>query len=98
MTSFFNGWTAHDIIGPLNKREVRAALLDYSIEKSCFRTWDSIEDMILHCSDDVKNVVYQSGVVKARVEEEHRKEVHKRRREAEIMSRNVRRRLGLYVC
>jgi hypothetical protein len=36
MSSLFDGWSAYDIVGPLNKKEVRAALLDYEIEKSCF--------------------------------------------------------------
>ena len=93
MSSIFNNWSAHDIVGPLNKSEVRAALLDYPIERSCFRTWDSIESMILSSSDEVKSILYQSGVAKARVEEEHRVLVHKRHREAETMSRNVRRHL-----
>jgi hypothetical protein len=93
MASIFNNWSAHDIVGPLNKREVRAALLDYAIERSCFRTWDSIEKMILSSSDEVKSVLHQSGVAKARVEEEHQIVIHKRHREAEISSRNVRRRL-----
>lgn len=43
MSSSFNNWSAHDIVGPINKREVCAALLDYEINKFCFRTWDTIE-------------------------------------------------------
>jgi hypothetical protein len=96
MLSPFHGWTAHDIVGPLNKREVRAALLDYEIEKSCFRTWDSIEHMVLTSSDEVKDVLYRSAEAKRKVEEEHEKAVRKRNRESHMMARNVRRRLGKY--
>ena len=96
MASMFtsNGWTAHDIVGPLNKKEVRAALLDYEIERSSFRTWDSIEEMVLTSSDEVKNVLYESGLAKKKVEEEAEKVARKRRAEARAMSRNVRRRIG----
>lgn len=97
MTSSFEGWSAYDIVGPLNKREVGAALLDYQIERVCFRTWDSIEDMLLSSSDEIKNAVYQSAVVKRKVEEEHRLAVRKRHREVENMNRNVRRRLGEFI-
>lgn len=96
MSSRFHGLSAHDIIGPLNKREVRTALLDYEIEKSCFRTWDSVERMILRSSDEVKEVLFQCGEAKRVVEEEHHMSGLKRRREARVMSRNVRRRLGEY--
>lgn len=94
MTLTFDGWSAHEIVGSLNKKEVRAALLDYGIERSCFRTWDTIEEMILSSTDEVKEVLYRSGVAKGNVEEEHRNVMRKRRREALEMSRNVRRRLG----
>ena len=67
----FNSWSAYDIVSTLKKSEVRAALLDYSIEQSCFRTWDSIKDMLMNSSDDVKSAVYQSQMAKANVEEEH---------------------------
>ena len=93
-TSSFNGWSAYDIVGSLNKKEVRAILLDYDIERSCFRTWDTIEEMILASSDEVKSVVYESALAKGRIEEEHRIEVLKRKREEKKMARNVRRRLG----
>ena len=96
MLSYFDGWSAHDIIGPLNKKEVRTALLDYEIEKSSFRSWDSVERMILRSSDEVKEVLFQCGQAKKRVEDEHRICGLKRRREARMMSRNVRRRLGQY--
>lgn len=72
MTSFFHGWSAYNIVGPLNKAEIRAALLDYQIERSCFRTWDSIEDMILSSSDEIKRIVYESAVTKKNVEEQQR--------------------------
>ena len=94
MSSFFAGWSAYDIVGPLNKREVRGALLDFDIEKKWFRSWDSIEDMILNASDDVKNALYQSAMVKKKVEERHRMDVLKRRLDYQTMVRNVRRRLG----
>ena len=90
----FNGWSAYDIIGTLKKSEVRAALLDYSIERSCFRTWDFIEDMLMNSSDDVKSAVYRSQMAKANVEEEHHISTMKRHREAQEMSRKVRRCLG----
>ena len=96
MTSSFNGWSAYDIVGSLTKKEVRALLLDYDIERSCFRTWDAIEEMILASSDEVKNVVYQSALVKRKVEELHRNEILKRKREEKKLARNVRRRLGEY--
>lgn len=66
MISTFNGWSVYDIVGPLNKNEVRAALLDYEIGRGCFRTWDSIEDMLSSSSDEVKNAVYQTALVKKR--------------------------------
>ena len=94
MASFFKGWTAHDIVGPLNKSEVRAALLDCDIEKRWFRTWDLIEQMILAASEEVKNIVYQSALAKKKIEEQHQKVVLKRKREDCAMARNVRRRLG----
>ena len=94
MTSTFKGCSAYDIVGSLNKREVRALLLDYDIERSSFRTWDSIEEMILASSDEVKNVVYQSALAKRKVEEQHRMEILKRKREEESLARNIRRRLG----
>ena len=96
MTSSFNGWSAYDIVGSLTKKEVRALLLDYDIERSCFRTWDAIEEMILASSDEVKNVVYQSALAKRKVEELHRNEILKRKREEKKLARNVRRRLGEY--
>ena len=90
----FEGWLAYDIVGPLNKREVQAALLDFPIERGAFRTWDSIETMIMSSSDEVKDVVYRCSLVKRKVEEEHRQAVIKRKREEDVRSRNIRRRLG----
>lgn len=89
MTSIFNGWSAYNIMGSLNKKEVCAILLDYDIKRSCFRTWDTIEDMILASSDEVKSVVYESALVKRKVEEEHRVEVLKCKHEEKQMVRNV---------
>lgn len=96
MSSTFNGWSAYDIVGSLNRKEVRAALLDFNIERGCFRTWDTIEDMILASSDEVKSVVYESALAKKKVEEQHRTEILKRKREEEFTARSVRRRLGVY--
>ena len=90
----FEGWSAYDIVGPLNKREVRAALLDFRIERVAFRTWDSIETMLLSSSDEVKDAVYRCSLVKRKVEEEHRQAGIKHKREEDVRSRNVRRRLG----
>lgn len=90
----FEGWSAHDIIGPLNKTEVRATLLGCEIPPTCFRTWDSIENMIMTSSEAVKMILHQSAIVKQKVEEQHRIEVLKRQREARATVRNVRRRLG----
>ena len=94
MPSFFAGWSAHDIVGSLNKAEVRAALLDYDIEKKCLRSWDAIETMLLNASDEVKNTLYQCALTKGRIEEQHQMATRKRRLEEQMMSRNVRRRLG----
>ena len=94
MSYDFTGWSAYDIVGPLNKREVHSALLDFEIEKSCFRTWDSIEAMLMRSCDVVKGVVYESSMAKRKVEEQHRLAVLKRKREEQSMVRNVRRRLG----
>lgn len=94
MSSAFYGWSAHDIVGPLTKGEIRSALLEFEIEKSSFRTWDSIEDMILRSSDEVKVVLYESGMAKKKIDEQHRIAVIKRKREEETITRNVRRRLG----
>lgn len=90
----FNGWSAHDIIGSLNKKEVRAALLDFGLNPKCFRTWDSIEKLILTSSDTIKTTLHQSAIAKGNIEEQHRMEVLKCRLEARAMVRNVRRRLG----
>ena len=78
MSSVFEGWTAVDIVGPLNRSEVRRALLNFQIPKSCFRTWDAIEEMILSSSDEIKGVLYESALVKRKVEEEHCKAGRKR--------------------
>jgi hypothetical protein len=96
MCSFFEGWSAHDIVGSLNKAEVRSALLDFDLEKSCFRSWNSIEHMILNTSDDVKNAIYQSALAKEKVEEHHRRAMLKRKREYEMIVRNMRRRMSEY--
>ena len=93
MASSFTGWSAHDIVGPLNKSEVRGCLLDFNLEKACFRTWDSIEQMIWTVSDDVKNVIYRCAMAKRNVKQQHRVSVLKRKREYQKMTRNVRRRL-----
>jgi hypothetical protein len=98
MSLSFDGWSAYDIVGPLNKREVRAALLDYEIEKSSFRSWDSVEEMIMRSSVEVKNVLYRSSMAKRKVEEQHRIMELKRKRESMTMMRNVRRRIGEYGC
>lgn len=94
MSSFFDGWTAHDIIGTLNKREVETALLDQKVPPSSFRSWNSVERMILSSSDQVKTILYESAIAKKDVEDQHQAMVSKRRREARAMVRNVRRRLG----
>lgn len=94
MGSSFENWSAYDIAGPLNKAEIRSALLDFEIERKCFRTWRSIEEMILSSSDMVKRVVYESSLAKRKIEEEHRQRVVKRKREHQALARNVRRRLG----
>jgi hypothetical protein len=94
MTSKFQGWTAHEIVGCLTKKEVRAALLDYEIERAHFRTWDTIEEMIYKCSDEIKEVLYRTGVAKGNIEEEHRAVMRKRKREEVERRRNVRRRTG----
>lgn len=93
-SSFFNGWSAHDIIGSLTRTEVRLALLDHGIRPNCFRTWDAIEAMIMTSSDEVKSVLYQSAIAKSNIEEQHRLTTLKRQREARAVARNVRRRLG----
>ena len=96
MPSLFDGRSAVDIVGSLNKKEVRALLLEHGIEKSCFRSWDAIEDMILGASDEVKNIVFQGAKAKGDIEEQHRHEVRKRHVEAQALMRNVRRRIGFY--
>jgi hypothetical protein len=40
-------------------------------EKSCFWTWNTIEKMFLCSGDDVKSVLYESGVVKVIIERQH---------------------------
>jgi hypothetical protein len=94
MSSFFSGWSAHEIVGPLKKQEMRVSLLDYGIEKAKFRTWDTIERMVLESSDEIKMVLYQNGEAKRKVEEDHRACVGKRHRETQTMRINVRRRLS----
>ena len=94
MPSTFKGWSAYDIVGPLNKTEVRAVLLDFPIERRWFRTWDLIEEMLLSSSDAVKDVVYRASMAKKNVEEQKRIAGIKRKRELDARSRNVRRRLG----
>ena len=94
MSLSFIGWSAYDIVGPLNKREVQAVLLDYGIEKKWFRSWDSIEEMIMRSSHEVKTVLYESSMAKKKVEEQRRIAELKRKRESETMARNVCRQLG----
>jgi hypothetical protein len=96
MCSSFEGWRACDIVGSLNKSEVRSALLDFDIEKSCFRSWNLIEDIILKSSDDVKNVIYRSALAKGKVEEQRQVVTLKRKRENKMLVRNTRRRIGEY--
>lgn len=43
MASTFAGCSTHDIVGSLKKSEVRAALLQYPINWSCFRTCSGIQ-------------------------------------------------------
>ena len=68
MPTFFDDRSAVDIVGSLNKKEVRALLLDYGIEKACFQSWDAIEEMIFGASDEVKNVVFQGAKAKGDIE------------------------------
>lgn len=96
MCSSFEGWRACDIVGSLNKSEVRSVLLDFDLEKSCFRSWDSIENMISNSSDEVKDVLYRSALAKKKVEEQHRAATLKRKREYKELLRNTRRRMGEY--
>jgi hypothetical protein len=95
MSFSFKDWSAYDIVGPLNKAEVRSVLLDHGFERKCFRSWNSIEELILSTSDEMKNIVYQSAVAKKRVEEQHQKVVLKRRLEDQKFRRNVRQRMGM---
>ena len=94
MASFYEGWSSHDIIGTLNRAEVKAALLDQKLLTLDFRTWNSIDKMIQSSSDMVKTILHESAMAKKDVEDQHRASVLKRRREARAMVRNVRRRLG----
>ena len=94
MSSFFEGWSAHDIIGPLNRKEVRAVLVGLEVGRVSFRTWNDIGKTILNSDDDVKVALFETGIAKWNVEEEHRLIGLKRRREAKAMSRNVRRHIG----
>ena len=89
MASFFAGWSPSDIVGSLNRSEVRAALLDHDIAKGSFRSWNSIEQMILEASDDVKNILYQSVLVKGKIKEQHHISKLKRKLEQQMMLRNV---------
>jgi hypothetical protein len=36
MTLMLDGWSAHDIVGPLNKQEIHATLSNYDIPKKSF--------------------------------------------------------------
>ena len=94
MESSFENWSAYNIVGPLNRAEIRSALLDFEIEKKCFQTWSSIKEMILLSSDAVKRVVYDCSLVKRKIEEQHRQEIVKHKREDQALARNVRCRLG----
>lgn len=94
MTSPFAGWTAHQIVGPLNKKEVDAALVEFKIERSSFRTWNTIEQMIMSRGDNVKGTLYKCGVAKANVEKQQELIGIKRRQEAKAMARNVHRHLS----
>jgi hypothetical protein len=94
MISSFDGWSAYDIVGPLSKAEIRAILLDYGIERKWFRSWNSIEEMLLGSSDEVKRVVYRSAVTKRNVEDAAHYEMKKRKREARKEDRSVHRCIG----
>jgi hypothetical protein len=52
--------------------------------------------MLLSSSDEVKRVVYESALVKKKIEEEQRIAGVKRRLEYKKMSRNVPRHLGIF--
>ena len=71
MLSFFAGWSAHDIIGLLNRKEVRAILVGFEVGRVSFQMWDDIGKMILNRDDDVKAALFESGIAKWNVEEEH---------------------------
>jgi hypothetical protein len=58
MSSSFARWSAHNIVGPLKKSEVRTSLLEYGIEKAEFQMWDTIECMVLESSDEIKMVLF----------------------------------------
>lgn len=67
----FAGWSAHKIVGSINQKEVQAAILGHEIEGTNFWIWDSIEQMILRSSDDMKVVLHECGVAKANIEKQH---------------------------
>ena len=45
----------------------------------------------------MKNVVYQSAIAKKKIEDEHRRELERRRIESQRLARNVRRHIGLLL-
>ena len=52
--------------------------------------------MVLESSDEIKTILYQCGMTKAKLEE-HRLMVAKRHQEDLMMTRNIRRRLGFFI-
>ena len=82
---FFRGMDGHDIIGTLNRNEVRAALLEQEILPSSFRSWDSIGRMIMSSTDIIKTILHESTIAKKDVEDQHQATVLKRRHEAWAM-------------
>ena len=72
MLSFCAGWSAHDIIRLLNRKEVHAVLVGFEVGRVSFRTWDDIGEMILNSDDDVKVALFECSIAKWNVEEQHR--------------------------
>ena len=71
MSSFFAGWSAHDIIGLLNLKEVHAVLVELEVGRVSLWTWDDIRETILNSDDDVKAALFECSIAKWNMEEQH---------------------------
>jgi hypothetical protein len=91
METSFIDWTLERIVGKLTKAEVIACLPMGWIHARDVRTWKTLEDAVLHLSDNMKSVIYEAACTKNALMEEVRIAGRKRKRENRAWGRRTRR-------